>query len=355
MDQASWKYRVNTNIIFPIILIGIGVLFLLNNLGILTGEIWENLLKLWPIVLIAIGIDGILKQESLTFSSVMTVLGIVFLFSNYGRLPFHVWEVLLRLWPIVLIAIGFDLVIGHRSKIISFISMLVISGLLVVILWFLGIQSENQQIGKGAMISQAVPLQEVTSLTIKPGAGSMRIIATDLGEQLLVGQVPTSASHRVSTINVNGNDVIDYNVSGNLTTMIAPSRLDEFSWDLQVNREVPMVLNVNLMAGEAQANLKDANLQGMNMEFGIGKAVVELPRAGSFKGIINSTIGDLVVIVPDGMGVMIKQNTLLAQIKVPDDYVLNDGVYYSPGYEENAEQIELLVSQAIGRISVKSE
>ena len=40
----------------PAILIGLGVVFLLNNLGMLDWGIWNILLRLWPLLLIAIGL-----------------------------------------------------------------------------------------------------------------------------------------------------------------------------------------------------------------------------------------------------------------------------------------------------------
>ena len=45
------------SLVWPIVLVSIGVLFLLNNLGILAEDIWLPLLRLWPLVLILIGIE----------------------------------------------------------------------------------------------------------------------------------------------------------------------------------------------------------------------------------------------------------------------------------------------------------
>ena len=41
----------------PILLIGLGLVFLLTNLGMLSTSIWGVLLRIWPVILIAIGVD----------------------------------------------------------------------------------------------------------------------------------------------------------------------------------------------------------------------------------------------------------------------------------------------------------
>ncbi|OGY23442.1 MAG: hypothetical protein A2172_04410 [Candidatus Woykebacteria bacterium RBG_13_40_15] len=62
----------------PIILIGLGVIFLLNNFGILSWDIWTNLWKFWPVIIILIGIEFIVGQ-SISFRSLVVVILLIFL------------------------------------------------------------------------------------------------------------------------------------------------------------------------------------------------------------------------------------------------------------------------------------
>lgn len=45
------------SLIGPILLIGAGLLFLLSNFGVIDANIWRSLLNLWPLLLIAAGLD----------------------------------------------------------------------------------------------------------------------------------------------------------------------------------------------------------------------------------------------------------------------------------------------------------
>lgn len=43
-----------------LVILALGVLFLLENLGVLTGDIWEYL---WPVAIIALGISILVKKR----------------------------------------------------------------------------------------------------------------------------------------------------------------------------------------------------------------------------------------------------------------------------------------------------
>ena len=46
---------------------------------------------------------------------VIVVIGVLLLNQNLGRLPAGLWPLLARLWPVGLILVGLDLLIGWRS------------------------------------------------------------------------------------------------------------------------------------------------------------------------------------------------------------------------------------------------
>lgn len=54
----------NRSFFWPIVLIGVGVVWLLANLGFLRGLAWTSIWRLWPILLIAVGLDLIFGRHS---------------------------------------------------------------------------------------------------------------------------------------------------------------------------------------------------------------------------------------------------------------------------------------------------
>jgi hypothetical protein len=90
------------------ILAGIGVLLLLQNLGILVvDDLWEY----WPVILIVAGGSRLMSAWDLggrIFGGIVLFVGGVFLLRNLGLLHGNVWA---YFWPVMLIAIGLGLLI----------------------------------------------------------------------------------------------------------------------------------------------------------------------------------------------------------------------------------------------------
>lgn len=64
------------------------------------------------------------RRGSFTFGLFFIILGLYILLSNLGSLPPIVWSQVAKLWPILLILIGLDTLMGH-SDISDFLSSLI--------------------------------------------------------------------------------------------------------------------------------------------------------------------------------------------------------------------------------------
>jgi hypothetical protein len=58
-------YRPHRSLFFPIVLIGVGVIWLLGNLGAIAAFDLPVLVRLWPVILVFIGIDILMGRRSL--------------------------------------------------------------------------------------------------------------------------------------------------------------------------------------------------------------------------------------------------------------------------------------------------
>ena len=72
------SYRRGPDLFWPIILIGAGIIFLLSNLGVITGNPWPILWNLWPVLLIVIGLDILFGRRSMLGGLIGAALGVMF-------------------------------------------------------------------------------------------------------------------------------------------------------------------------------------------------------------------------------------------------------------------------------------
>lgn len=82
--------RIRNSVLF----ISVGFVLLLNTLDKLDWSIWWQILHLWPVLLIAIGIELLFKRTTLAFLGMLSpilillaILGPVYFYHDYGQIP----------------------------------------------------------------------------------------------------------------------------------------------------------------------------------------------------------------------------------------------------------------------------
>jgi len=86
-----------------VILAGIGVVLLLQNLGI---PFFDDLERFWPLILIVVGaVQGARStgRGGRVWGGMVFVVGFIFLMSNLGVIHGNIWRFL---WPVILIMVG---------------------------------------------------------------------------------------------------------------------------------------------------------------------------------------------------------------------------------------------------------
>jgi hypothetical protein len=80
-------------------------------------------------------------RGSFTWGLFFILVGVLFLLSNFGALPPATWEQISKLWPILIILIGLDTLMGHSDAgdIVSSIIGLFIFGTILGVILFVAV------------------------------------------------------------------------------------------------------------------------------------------------------------------------------------------------------------------------
>jgi hypothetical protein len=294
------------------------------------------------------------RRVSLIGPLLLIGIGIVLLLNTLGIVEWSIWWTLLRLWPILIIAAGLDLLLGRYSIWGPLLAALLVVGVAVGALWL----SERNVLGGRGVQGQEVrqPLEGTTEATvvIEPGIGTLRIEA-----------LPESAILVQGTVALDENEELEeaYTTEGGKATYELRSQQHEWgpffpdfgdrrTWDLGLSPAPVLELRANLGLGEARLDLTDLRLGDLQTEMGLGFTEVTLPSEGRFQARIDSAIGQMVVIIPENMAARVSVDSGLTVRLMPEGYQKVGDVYTSPGYETADERVELHVSQAIGVLEV---
>lgn len=70
---ALYRPQRTPSIAFPLVLIALGIAFLLANVGALRGVTWDEVFRLWPVLVILAGIDLLLRPRSFAAAALVEI------------------------------------------------------------------------------------------------------------------------------------------------------------------------------------------------------------------------------------------------------------------------------------------
>jgi hypothetical protein len=284
---------------------------------------------------------------------ILIFLGIVFLLNNLGTLEWTVWDVILRFWPVLLIAGGLDLILGRRSGWGSVIALLIV---LAVIGVSLGAMQQPPTAYAG-LIQVSVPAGGASraELRLNPSIGYLRVVAgAGSAGDVLHGQVRPFRGEQVEQTSLPLGGRISAQVASRSWVVVPfiTVSFDRPNWDLALDPGMPLDLETDLSVGKTELNLAQAQLESLQVNNSLGQSVIKLPPT-SAQVSVEGGIGEIVLELPQGVGIRIKASTGIGSVDMPSGYSQRGGVYYSPGYDQADQKLEITVDLGIGVIRAR--
>lgn len=286
-------------------------------------------------------------------------LGVIFLLNNLGVISWNIWMVLLRLWPILLVAVGLDLLFGRRSVLGSLLAMVLTLIVIGGALWLISAGPEVSQRSPGETIKQRLDEAERAEVNIGASVGTLQIEALPESAYLVEGKIwlPQGES-MTQDFTLTGKKATftlgNESTSVNVGPFIGGWSTQRF-WKLGLNPDVPLQLDLGLGMGETDIDLSGLTVDDLETDLGIGEAMITLPEEGHFQARIESAIGQTTIYIPEGMAARVHIDTGIAGRSLPQEYQCQEDLCTSPGYETADNRVELEVSQAIGHIAIRQK
>lgn len=99
--------RDNGKMFFGVVVLLFGIAILLEKLKIFNFDFWNFLWKLWPLILVGVGVNKILSRNVVS-GMIISVIGLLFLISTV--FDFNIFS---YFWPIVLIGVGLSIIFNN--------------------------------------------------------------------------------------------------------------------------------------------------------------------------------------------------------------------------------------------------
>ncbi|MHB0922525.1 MAG: LiaF transmembrane domain-containing protein [Bellilinea sp.] len=344
--------RNRPSIFWALLLIVLGAVLLLNTMQILPGNLFELILKLWPLLFIIGGLDNLIQGHGWVWGVISLGLGTIFLLANFGYLEWSSLSLLLKLWPLLLVALGLDLIFQGRSMATTIIGILLAILIVVSVAWFAISSSPTARLGNTPLM-QSLEGATSANIRISDPVGRLEISSGANDDLLMEGTVDLPGNQTLSQ---------DYEVKNkhgslNLSTSgksVGPwmTGFDEPLWLIEVTDDVPLTLNTETAAGSMSVDLTGLDVTEFTATVAVGSLDVTLDSEDEMQGKLSNPVGKITIHIPDGALVEITFETAISAQNVPDGFTKIGKTVYSPNATAENARISLIVEQPIGFVSL---
>ena len=301
------QYHRGVRLFWPIILIGVGSILLLTNLGVIHGNPWTIIFQLWPVLLIALGLEILLGGST-----------------------------------------------GWRAVMSALLGLALVGGILWILIAQPPIPGLNFGVSNLQTTNIAQPLNGVQSARadLSLGAGTSKIHVLSDSNNLIEGQLQTYSTPNFSVSTSGDRATIVLAPGPVYVPMVLPS-VSEETWDVGLNSSVTYQISLNVGVGQSTVDLTKLNITGGDINGGVGTSDLYLPGKGTYRLTINGGVGTVRIYVPSSLAVHAQVNGGLGTFnQLPSMQAVGDNVYETPGFSSAENAVTLIINGGVGTISM---
>ncbi len=298
-------------------------------------------------------------RRSLIGPLILIVVGALFLLSNLGFLPWGFWGTLWQFWPVILVLIGIELLFGRfhpwLGAIVAVVIVAVVIALSVAMAGGL-VQPLVVQQGEVERVVEEMGTLTSGTVELEFGAGDISVAALPVDSANLVeaditpGTTGSRLDRRFSQSNGEGNLRLRTEDGFRVPT----GRIIGDSWDVKLNSRLPLDLRVKTGASQTLLNLTELNLSELRIDVGASSAEIKMPAAGSTKAAIKAGAASVNVAIPQTMAAKIRAKGGLSSIDIDQSRFPKQGSYYiSSNWDSSTDRVELEIDSGVASVSVR--
>jgi len=306
-------------------------------------------------------------RPSLLWPLLLIGVGVILLLDNLDILPGNTLNILWRFWPLVLVIIGLDLLIGRRSALGSITSSVLVLILFGCVIGFIFLTDSQTDFLSGLDVTQlqqstiSTPVADFETANVKIdwASGPAKLFALSDSNKLIDGEIhyfgtlyfEVKPEGRHAEVN------LDTRVEGFPFSMNSGNQ-DDGSWKIGLHPRVRLNLTLDASSGSGDYDLRNLQIERLDIDGGSGPLTITLPEQGQVQGIIDGGSGPIRLTLPEQMEAKIilddgsgsfTPSSRFSQPESDDDTT----IWTTPGFQSADQYIELSIDQGSGSIQIQ--
>ena len=294
--------------------------------------------------------------------------GAVFLLQNLGLVSFDVWRSVGRYWPVILILIGLELFLGSAGRHVfgavmgGLLALAVAAAIAAAAFGHFSTAPGGADAVSSHTFSQALQGASSAQTVVHFGAGTLNIGSLpDSSDQLaqMTYHGPAHFTPHTSYRVRNGQGQLSYDVSGGGPPWRFPFNdggSGSGQMEVLLNPQVPLTLDVQEGASSGTLDLSKLRLTTFDLQTGASHLSVVMPESsGATDASIKGGAASIDVQVPRGVAAQITYEGGLSTVNVDQSRFPSTGArsYRSPDYDSAQNKLDLTIQAGMSTVSVR--
>lgn len=282
--------------------------------------------------------------------------GVLLLLQNLNLLPAGTLAALVQLWPVFLILLGLDMLVGRRSTwgaaLMLLISILVVAGALT----WAALRATSQTAAGPQSIVQYPYEAESAKIIVDFQVGELSIAALGDSLNLMEGETRIGLGETLKQEYAVAENVGRLTLIQQSSAVLVPfigSQAAPTVWTIRLSPKFPLTLDVDTGVGEATLDLSELLLTDLTLDTGVGQTNVTFPDSGAMRADLSTGVGEVSVTIPEGLPARITVNSGLTSINIPARFAQSGEVYTTANFSTTGDYLELTLDAGVGSVIVR--
>jgi hypothetical protein len=303
------------------------------------------------------------RRPGLVGPIMLIIIGLLFLLSNLGVMQVNWWQ-LWRLWPVLLILIGLD-VLSRHSRVASAVVLVGTLALVGGVFYFLATQPADSRplFAAGPNLVANPVHQELggakqVDVQMHMGLGDLKVGAAEDAAGLLAGNLDYPQGW--------GAPVVTYTLQGDRGTLRLERRDGEArwvgpfgssqgeSWSVLLSPRVPLTLRLDGGASSSVLDLSRLQVTDLRISGGAGRTEILFPPEATAMTVrVDGGVGEVVLRIPETVPARIRVEGGLGWVNAATRFQHQGNTYETASYAGATNRLEILVNGGLGSLRVE--
>lgn len=264
------------------------------------------------------------RYRSLFWPILLVGVGIVWLLSNLGMIQPVSLGSILKFWPVVLIVIGLDMLLGRRYPWVGgVVGLLAVAGVVAILMFGpqVGITTSSET--KSETFTTPLEGVETAEYTFDTSSAPVSITALDNNQtDLISADITYRGIMRFEVTGSEHTKVWMSEYTDNTSWLNWDFSFDNLKWDIGLSPEVPSDIKLDGGSGSIKMDLTGIQLTSLQTDLGSGSSNITLPVSDETYAVdIQSGSGSVTLRIPDDTSLSLSLDTGsgATSVIIPDD------------------------------------